>query len=440
MESALDLNKIFKITYVFLIGYISLLPFYYFPAVYIFGLRLPLVKYLPLLLIMIIFFISLLRGSMGIKVIRGQRLSLYILTYFFLTLLSGLGTAYYRVSVLKAVYYGLTGTLLYFALYSWKKSPIDKISIFRSVVVIGFIVSSYGIATLVIKKDFLFAGLQYAKSNLIDPKILLDMGRISSSLGNPLFLGGFLSAIFPLSFFLYLFNSQQKERPNFFTAIMPVVIFIAIALTFSVGAFLSAIAFFIIYHVKIRKICNYDILPAFKRAQRLFLAGVIVLSLVLFMMTANVFSQYYTEGYLFGSVLGRFDFQRLANPQAVSSRLEGLEDAAGFLKTKFCFFGIGIGKIGSGDNRFLRVAMDNYYCLSLIERGALVAVSMLVLFYLIIKKAQNQISSPVSLEEKRLNAFLMASLAAFFINMLFWDTLNHPTLRILFWSFVGLLA
>jgi O-antigen ligase len=432
------LDKILKIVYIFLLGYISLIPFYYFPSISIFGIKIPIIKYFPLFLILLISATSLLKGSINIRLIKQEKLNVYILAYFILTLLSGLGTKYHHISILKAVYYGLSGILIYFVIYSWRLNQIDKLSFLGSVIIIGFIVSLYGITTLVIKKDILFCGLQYSKSNLIDPKIFLEMGRISSSFGNPLFLGGFLSVIFPFSLYLHLFNSEQKKIPNYLTAILPIVIFIAIMLTFSLGAFLGIIAFYAIYHIKIEEF--YRVFSTYKKMRILFLCGVILLCAVLFIMATNALLVLYKGDYLFGNFLGRFDFHKLANVQAISLRLDSLRCALSFLKTSNCLFGIGIGKIGTGDNQFSRVSMDNFYCLSLIESGILTTLFLLIIFYLIIKKAYNKLAGLISIEEKRLTIFLMASFIIFFINMLFWDVFNHPTIRILFWSFVGFLV
>ncbi|MFC1592807.1 O-antigen ligase family protein [Candidatus Omnitrophota bacterium] len=431
------LDKILKIVYMLLLGYVCLIPFYYYPPSYFFGVQIPIIKYIPLLLILFLSVKLLYTEHGGIKGLKQETLNLLILFYFFLFLLSGLGTVYYRISILKAVYYGLTGILIYFVIYAWRLRQIDKLFFLRGIVIIGFIVSLYGIATLVIKKDVLFAGLQYSKSNLTEPGIFLEMGRISSSFGNPLFLGGFLSTIFPLALFLHLFNSGQKRIPHYLTAIMPAVIFIATMLTFSVGAFLGVVAFYVFYYVKIKGL--YKTSPNYKRAGVLFFSGVVLLCAVLFMITANYLLDLQGKDYFFGGYLGRFDFQKLANAQAVSLRMDSLRCAADFLKTNYRFFGIGIGQIGAGDNQILRVSMDNYYCLSLIESGLPATTLLLIIFYSIIKKAYNKLTDSISMEEKRLVVFLTGSFIIFFINMLFWDVFNHPTMRILFWSFVGFL-
>ncbi len=424
-----------KIVYIFLLGYISLLPFYYFPSFFCFGIKLPVVKYFPLFLILLTFVISLLKGNMSIKLIRQEKLNLYILVYFLLTLLSGIGTIYYPISILKSVYYGLTGILVYFIIYCWDFDQVNKLQLLRSMVTLGFIVSLYGIVTLVLGRDILFGKLQYSESHVTDPEFFLKMGRISSSLGNPLFLGSFLSAIFPMSLYLHLYNLEKKVS-SWYTATMSIVIFIAITLTFSVGALLGLILFYIFYHIKIKAL--YKEFSIYKLPKRLFFGGVILLCIVLAIMTTNILLNLYKGDYLFGKFLGRIDFGKIANIHAFIYRLDSIKYAFDFLKTP-CYFGMGIGRIGIGDNKFLRITMDNFYCLSLIESGLIPFTFMLITFYLIIKKGYDKFKNATSEEQKRLNIFLIGSVTMFFINMFFWDLFNHPTMRVLFWSFVAFL-
>lgn len=432
-----EIDKILKIIFIFLLGYISLIPFYYFPSFSYFGIKIPLIKYLPLFLILFLLIISFLEGYINIKAIKKERLNIYILIYFFITLFSGIGTTYYPISMLKSIYYGLTGILVYFIIYSWDLNQANKLRFLQNIVILGFIVSLYGIITLVLGRDILFEKLQYSKSHVIDPKFFLEMGRISSSFGNPHFLGSFLSAIFPISFYLHL-HALEKKILSWHTAVMSIFIFIGITLTFSVGAFLGVIVFYIFYHIKIKTLYKKLSIYDYKMTEISFLLGVILLCAVLTMMTTNILLYLYKGNYLFGKFLGRIDFHKLANIHGFIYRSDSIKYAFDSLRTN-CFFGMGIGKIGVGNNIFSRITMDNFYCLSLIESGLIPFISMLIISYLIIKKGYDKFKNVTLMEQKRLRVFLIGSFAMFFINMFFWDVFNHPTIRILFWLFVGFL-
>ena len=133
-ENQKKLDKTLKSAFVFLLGYISLMPFYYFPSLQLFGMKLPIIKYIPLLLILFVFLVSIITRNFNSKDLREEKLNSFIALYFFLTLLSGLGTEYYLISILKALYYGLTGILIYFIIFSWelnveqKKEVINRVS------------------------------------------------------------------------------------------------------------------------------------------------------------------------------------------------------------------------------------------------------------------------------------------------------------------------
>lgn len=438
------LNKITRTVFMLLLGYISLLPFYYFPPIYILRIKIPIVKYFPLFLILFLLAISFAKGQIKIKNIKQEKLNIYILFYFCSTLLSGIGTAYYPISILKAIYYGLTGILIYFIITSWRLDLVNKQQLLYGITIIGFIVSLYGITTLILGQDVLFEKLQYANNHAINPKIFLEMGRMSSSLGNPHILGTFLSAIFPISLYLFLLNLEQtKKLASCFIVIMSIVIFFAATLTFSVGVCLSVFLFYILYHVKINAL--YNILPFKKIMKLLFSFGIVLLCVILGMMGINILLNLYNKDYIFDKFFGRIDFHKLANAHGFTYRFDTIKYTFNSLKTgslNELFFGRGIGEIGRGDNRFLRNSywMDNFYCLSLVESGLASFFIMLVMFYLIIKKGCDKFKNTVSLEEKKLDIFLLVGLSAFFINMLFSDAFTHPTMRILFWPFVGFLV
>ena len=435
-ENKQKLDRTLKLVYAFLLGYISLIPFYYFSSIQLSGMKIPLIKYTPLLLILFLFAGSILKGYFKFKDVIKEPLNIYIALYFFLTLLTGLGTDYYLISILKAVYYGLTGILMYFIIRSWKLSLEDKSWFLEKVATFAFIVSLYGILTLILGKDVLFGKLEYTKSNVLDPRMFLGMGRISSSLGNPHFLANFLSAIFPISIYLLLLKSKKTKTAVRIMSIISVGIFFGTLLTFSIGAFLGIIFFFILYQIKIKSLFGS---AAVNKATRLSLfAGVILLCIILIMMATNILLSVYNRDYLFGKFFNRIDFQKLANKEGFIYRLNSVKFAFASLQTH-ALFGKGIGKIGAGDERIPWITMDNFYCLSIIENGLFTSVFMFFAFYLIIKKGLTKLKTAVSIEENNLSYFLVVSIAVFLVNMFFWDVFNHPTMRILFWSFVGFL-
>lgn len=444
-----NVNKAARIIYLSLIAYICPIPFYYYPPSFFSGFKIPFIKYFPLLFIAALFSLSAGKGSFNLKMIREDKLNSAVLVYFFLTLLSGIGTAYYPVSAFKAIYYAATGILVYFIIRSWSLSQGGKVSFLRPIVFIGSIASLYGIITLFLGRDLFFGNLQYSESNLVEPGIWLKMGRISSSLGNPLFLGGVLSLLFPVSVYLYLLDRKPGQFSLTPGLCQAVIIFLGLLLTFSIGAFVGVIFFYIYYLLKIKGPSKGR--SGSKGANLLLLLGAGLCFLLLSALAANIFSLTRGGNYVFGEFLGKVDFRKITNIQAVSLRWDSLKYTAAFLRTPGVFSGIGIGRIGTGEY-LPRVSLDNYLCLSLMESGVFATGALLLVFWITIRRkpgnGENRIGrlsifpeNPRALGPGQgLYLYLRASIIIFFINLLFFDALNQPVMRILLWSFIGFIV
>ncbi|TAM38748.1 hypothetical protein EPN54_04010 [bacterium] len=210
-----------------------------------------------------------------------------------------------------------------------------------------------------------------------------------------------------------------------------VVIFLGLLLTFSIGALAGIMFFYLYYRWKIKK--SYNASSAYRKAGLFLFLGVVLCCFILFALAANVFSLIYHNNYIFGNFLGKIYFEKITNIQGISLRWDSLKYTAGFLKTTGAFFGAGIGKIGTGECYLSRVSLDNYLGLSLVESGVFATIALLLVFWAAISKASGNKDDPVY-------AFLCAGICILFINMLFFDALNQPVIRIIFWSFVGFLA
>jgi hypothetical protein len=414
-----------QIIYILLIAYVCLVPFYYF--------GLPIAKYFPLALIALLFVLSWVKGYMKISLFVKDKLNIYILIYTALTFLSGIGTAYYPVSLAKGVYYALTGVLVYLILSSWRLDNGPKERLLKIIVLTGFIASAYAVITLFAGKDVLFGWLPYSKSNLIPPDVFLKAGRVSSSLGNPLFLGGVLSVIFPLSayFCLSAGAQKQKSRADYLMPASMAVIMLATILTFSVAALLGMVIFYVVYSLFLKK--GHQGGYHSSLVNMFAFLGAVLACIVLYVMAINAFCLASDGNCPFDGLFGKIDFQKLANLQGISLRFDSLKSAVSSLGGKNALFGIGIGKIGTGTSAFSKVSMDNYFCLSLIENGILTTAALIFMLGVIVKRAYNK-------HKEALSGFLFPCAVIFLINLLFWDALNQPTMRILFWSLIGLLG
>jgi len=429
MQERKSIPQYIYYVYILLIAYISIIPFYYLPYVYVHNTALPVFKYFPLILIFLIFWFAYNNKYFHFNIIVADSANISVAIYFILTLFSGIFTPYYFISISKAFYYGMTGILIYFVMYSFRLKETDIETFIRSFVLIAFIVSFYGFITFILGKDILFSRLPFGKSNIIHPNVFLKAGRISSTFGNPHFLGSFLSCIFPLSIYLWL---KQKGLRNFLIYMTAsVVLFSAILLTFSMGAYISIVVFFMFY-LKLRTKCQFSISE--KIIKNILLGYAVAVLLTIILIASNLFAKtYYPNGKTLITV-GRIDFDKLANPEGFTYRWGSIRTALRYWNINHGL-GIGIGRIGSGSGLTHRITMDNFYCLSLIEYGFMPTLAMFIVFVIFFKNVHN---SKVLINVP-LIPILEMSLVSFFINMFFWDLFNHPTMRIVFWSLAGIL-
>jgi hypothetical protein len=93
--------------------------------------------------------------------------------------------------------------------------------------------------------------------------------------------------------------------------------------------------------------------------------------------------------------------------------------------------GLGIGRIESGSCLTDKRTLDNFYCTSLLEYGLANSIILLIILFFIIKTVWTN-------KHNELALMLGINVLSFFLSMFFWEVLNHPTLRIMFWSLLGI--
>ena len=401
------LNRTFKIIYVVLFSYIFLVPFYYLPYIVVGNLKLPLLKYFPLLLIFLLLSLSLynnkdFRWSDLIK----DRLSVLVAISFIFTLLSGILTFYYPVSAMKAFYYFLTGAMVYYILLLSKFEIPDIEFILKAFIIIGGISSIYGIICFILGKDIIFSDFATLeniaiKRTIISPlhEIHLSQGRISSTIGNPHFLGTFLSFVFPISIY-YSMNSVRKIEVlifKFFT----IAIFIAILLTFSTGAYLTA-AILLIYIFSNKK--TFSVLNNYRKIRNIIY---LFLALLIFLLFLRILGFVLcSQDFIPLKKMGKIDITSLVQLDRFTLRLDSLKLAFNSCIANYGF-GIGIGIIARGLSSLYRDNLDNFYCTALAEYGLIPAIVMFFAFFYFLRKTNKAIKKKAG--NIQLNVILLIS-------------------------------
>ena len=188
-------------SWIALVAFISFVPTYYLPPFLVFslgGLDFASSKYLPWILVIVtgcLFFLtadSLWKALY--ELVRVPFLwSLGI--YSAIGLLSLFKAEYLLVGGYKWLYFSMTGPLVY--LLSSRLEAATGLRLIEAMVVVGAIVAGYGILEYLLGYSPLFA-----KSFQRFNPYYSGPGRVSSSIGNPIALGSYLTALLPMAWFL----------------------------------------------------------------------------------------------------------------------------------------------------------------------------------------------------------------------------------------------
>lgn len=177
--------------------------------------------------------------------IKRTGIDFFVFAFIFLGLISTLASSSPIISFLGKYrrYEGFSTLLNYGLIFFLVNQSIFKTkkinSILTSLVVTSGIISLYGILQ--------FAGYDFIGWN----RNLWEANRSFSTLGNPVFLGGYLVLILPLALVKY-FNSD-KLRVSFFYGLIIFLIFFCLIATFSRGGWIAGLVGFALMIVLIGK-------------------------------------------------------------------------------------------------------------------------------------------------------------------------------------------
>ena len=363
-------------------------------------------------------------------------IAIYIFTAA--ALLSGIGSPYYRVSLLKVFYYFVTGTLLYYLVIS-ADLGINKISkLISGMLIVTFLTAAYGILTFITKRDFLF-GKIYSQNVFFPQALHFNMGRILSSLGHPDFFGSYLAILSPLFLFNICYCKTRFKKLMAWSSYLTVAS--AILLTFSGGAYLAFIVanFVLVFIVKKEKFECINKLPLVF----LLCPGIVLTMAFLVVVSVVILNNQNINSVIFKILdrlfLGKIGFQEMLNLGPLVTRIDSLRIAWSIIKTN-PINGIGVGNISTGKYVLNKVAMDNMYLSIGSESGVLGLSSFLFLNFAIFKKGLISCKNIVVEKHRFILLTLFMCMISFLIDSFYWDTYYHPTIRIIYWLIIALSA
>ncbi len=416
-----------------LFAFISLIPFYYLPPFELVGLELPLLKVLPSGLLFIIlgaWFFATIKGSLSF---RRPPAHAWVILWLVINVLGLFNAPYPRIGAAKWSYFAFTGPALYYLAYNIFTTNRQVCHFCLYAGFIGAIVAIYGIIEFLLSVNPLYDGY-YA---LYNP--YYSIGRVSSSIGNPIALGSYLLFLVPLIFFTLVEGGSQSRILWWLFAFAAIVV--CIVLTFARGVWVPAFFVVVILWWLTRDRCQFD-----------YLAKHLLTGLIIFLLAwPGIETLLVSHG-------GKVDFDALGVLLTAKERLNiaaiidsepfrfrvGQFAAVSRVIADYPLLGVGIGNYTSVFGHYnpeltdsLVQTTDNMYLMVLAETGVLGATAFFVLNISLIKPLVQ------SLRNRQTESWLLPltlSLSSFYLVLLGWDALNHPVLRMVFWMICGLAA
>ncbi|MBL96658.1 MAG: hypothetical protein CMF52_02490 [Legionellales bacterium] len=409
-----------------LIIYIILIPYYYFsPSIFPASL-ITVLKYLPVLLLTLAI-IPLLNAENLLFILHEFRITFYLIGIYFIIGLFSLWDSENKVmGLFRFAYYSYTSiSAIYISLIigkHFKKAYLIFRYVFFSVCVssvYSFFIASWSFDLLSILNFFTWTlHLDYQNN------------RLSGTLGNPVAYGSLLMFTLPI-ITLYL----VKARSLTYTFLISLVLFISL---FNIVATSSRSAALI--SIPLLIFCLY----VFPRQQGIrpktpfkMLSFMALLCIILGLFTV--------------SVEDKFDqlTNRLEAISDIKKNQSGRLSQYGFAFSSLReqpLLGIGAGQLvdsirsgsyprGIDQNS---ITTDNQFIMITVETGLLGLIAFVSLLSNVIVNIYNNLKSKISTEVSLYGWTCIASTMSLVLSMITWDAICQPTMRILFWTILGL--
>lgn len=418
-----------------LFAYISFIPFYYLPPLSI-GLGtidLPVFRAVPTGLLLVLTITQLPR-LVARQSWFPNLVGCLILLYILICLASVFQAEAPVRSLAKVLYYSLTGPFV--ALLVSHVLNTDKKR--RSFVILAFsiscVVAMYGLVQYIIGQDVLFGSFEEYNPYHRGTK------RVGSSLGNPVVLGSYLAAFFPMGWHLGRYVDNVWRRG--FIAGALACIGACLLLTFSRGAWIAVVVGGGAYGAK-------QLIGWFRRQSTGRHLRLILVVALLWPAVALV---------LPSLGLGEIQQQATRSLQARGEKMLDLGDTEAYriaqyrttwsILARSPVLGIGFGEF---TRQFERIkhpttppnsvsdarTTENMYLMIASETGLAGIIVFMVLLGAIVREGWRMADQSHSVQERDMSRALLCGLAALMVAMVAWDALNHPAIRIIFWMMVG---
>lgn len=433
-----------------LFAYVSLVPFYYLQPV-----RLTLEpatltawKYLPLGFVGCLVGFALAAGwSRAARALRtvSPVFVASVAAYAGISLLSvAAGAEYQLVGLLKALYYGATGPLLPLLIVIQFAHRELVSRLVHWVVCVAAVVGLYGLAVNVSGSDPLWGETQGAHNPTYG-----GVDRAGSTLGNPVVAGSYLALCLP--FALWACRSASAASRAGFYAVCAGLMALGLALSFSRGAWLAgAVACAVQLWLRGQAPSRSTVLRGHRRDWVIWaLCGVLLLSVVADLLSVFASGRYRTRGALMWRQLGERVEQTVNWRETESFRMAQFGTTRRVLQAH-PLLGVGFGNFTRLFDRYQKdsasplsessarvVTTDNMYLMVTCETGLLGLAAFLTMLAAIGWALLLGWRFVPPGHQRELLRASFGALSGFLANMVGWDAMNHPAVRITFWMLMG---
>lgn len=316
----------------------------------------------------------------------------------------------------KLAYFSVTGPLVYL-LSTWLR-PSSGMRVIRAMVVVGAVVAGYGVFEYALGVDPIFAGW-FNKYNAY----YTGPERAPSSVGNPISLGAYLSALVP--FALYLVYLEPKRFAHYLASAL---LLSGIAVTFSRAAWVAvAVGAVVLIGKRWRAVLH-------RRWLLVSLGTAAVILVLVFSLLQRPWLPDALDGV----------YRMLHFPKTEEPRLSRFS-TTGRMLADHPVLGVGFGQytlvydqyMGDAPANGVRTA-DNMYLMVAGETGLIGLAIFLAILWQVWLRFLRASRDGDGAAEKMLARAYLAAMATMCVNMVFWDPLNHPVMRVVFWMLLGM--
>lgn len=420
---------------IFLFSFTSFIPSYYLPpvTVNVGPLNVPFLKYLSFIPIclLILLWITEQIIEKG-KNIQRTPLDALIFSFLLVNLASVFKTEHLFLSIVKLTYYTLTGIVLYYITYYSLRNDSQNRHFVSSIIFVSSTVALYGVSVYLLGQDPLW-GDYFVQYNPYHK----DTNRVASSIGNPIPLGSYLILCFPLCLYRLINSHGFSSILTYATA--GFIMLLCILLTYSRGAWLGIIVTLGVY-----AIIKWRSNPLFLNRGKVIVAIIVVLlSMPIFSTVMNSIGLGYVQDKVKASIFVRTE-ALLNLTDTEKFRLAQYGTTLDVLR-QHPVLGIGFGSFTEQFEKYKHhstpprsvsdaTTTENMYLMFACETGVVGLIVSLGLLYRLLVTIYRE----SKLCQGELLIALFAGFCGFLVDIVTWDALNYPPIRVTFWILAGL--